>query len=115
MEINQITALIQNGCGSVNKQSEIISYLLENGWAEDGKSSSRSYKIITTASYPLPGAIIHQGNRPRFIKGNWKVTVGKFTTYFYLPENGKPSNQWLGNHFNNSDIEGIKSKAEGLK
>jgi len=99
----------------VNRQSEIITSLLENGWAEDGKSSYRSFKIITTESYPLAGAVIHQGGRPRFNKGNWKVTVGKFTTYFYLPEDGKPSNQWIGNHFNNTNLDGIKSKAVELK
>jgi hypothetical protein len=94
-----------------NNQDDIIKYLLDIGWVEDGVSSSNSYKIITQNSYPLAGAIINVGNRPRFKKGDWKVTVGKSTTYFYKPEVNKDRNLWDGFHFNNSSIEDIKLKA----
>lgn len=114
MEINQIIALIQLGCGNVNNQNEIINYLLENNWTEDGKSQASSFKIITQNSYPLAGAIIHQGNRPRFQKNDWYVTVGKLTTYFYKPEKNIKSYQWQSFYFKNNEIDNIKNKANEL-
>lgn len=96
------------------KQDEIINWLLQNKWTSKGNSQASSYKIITVDSYPLAGAIIHQGNRPRFQKGDWFVTVGKFTTYFYNPEKGKQSYQWQSFYFKNNEIENIKNKANEL-
>ena len=64
-------------------QVELIEYLVANGWEDDGQTHSERYRIITKASYPLAGAEVTTGGKPRFRKGDWKIGVGANTTVIY--------------------------------
>ena len=66
-----------------------IEELVHIGFEHDGETWGECYKIITTSSYPLPGAIVNIPPRVRLkLPGTiWKVTVGKITTNFYTVEN----------------------------
>lgn len=69
-------------------QAELINYLVANNWVEDGQTYSERYRLITAKSYPLAGAEVTTGGKPRFKKGNWKIGVGPNTTVIYR----KPGN-----------------------
>ena len=65
---------------------EVIKFLLENGWEEDGTTRLQSYRLSSFAFGG--GPIVTLGGRIRLKKGNTKVTVGKRTTCFFKkPEN----------------------------
>jgi hypothetical protein len=97
----------------MDNQSVVINELIDNNWEADGNTISKSYKIITQKSYPLSGALITQGGRPRFRKGHWKVTVGKRTTYFYQLDKNKQVNN--GHHFSTTkDIDKIRQFANSI-
>lgn len=66
-----------------------IEILVENGFVPDGRTQSETFKIITSRSYPLAGALVTLGGRLRFSHSthNLKVTVGKRTVCFYDVEN----------------------------
>lgn len=94
----------------VNSMEIVISALLENGWAEDGKTVEEMIRIPTARS-PVygkcGGELATFGGRLRFAKNDRKCTVGKRTTYFYdkiNPENGKA--------FNTKDIDGITKESK---
>ena len=110
-------------------QDRVIEMLVRRGFAVDGKTRTETYKIITQQSYPLAGAVITQGGRPRFKKGKWKVTVGKNTTVIYrLPD--KPETvtgrgrmagrrvltgrDWDMYHFMTKEVEKIRDKLQSL-
>lgn len=59
--------------------------LLADGWEPAGETNSANYRIITKESYPLPGATICSGGKPRFKKNGWICAVGKRTVKFYMP------------------------------
>lgn len=62
----------------------IINILTAAGFVPDGQTIGKSFKIVTEASYPLPGKVVTQRGRQRFVKGNWKATVGPRTVFFWL-------------------------------
>ena len=91
----------------MDNQKRVIATLLENNWYDDGLTAARQYKIITQDSYPLAGGTIKQGGKPRMKKCDWKVSVGKRTTYFYRREKGKPYYEWEGKGFPTKNIDDI--------
>lgn len=104
-------------------QAELIGYLVKNGWEDDGQTHSERYRLITKASYPLAGAEVTTGGKPRFRKGDWKIGVGSNTTVIYRkPENpervathrGKvfTFQDWDMYSFNTRDQDQIKAKLE---
>jgi hypothetical protein len=107
----------------------VIMLILSYGFVDDGNTMIETYKIITQNSYPLPGAIVTAGGRKRFKNGEWKVTIGKFTTYFYkIPENpdtvkgqgrlaGKAvmtGRDWITFRFRTKDMKEIENKLSEL-
>ena len=92
----------------------VIDLLLRNGWEENGRTGLQSFKVITKESYPLAGGIMNLGNRLRFKKGDWKVTVGKQTTFFYHPKVGTSYLDEGNKHLRTGDITQIKSIIEEL-
>lgn len=76
---------------SVDKAIEI---LIENGFIPDGRTQSETFKIITSKSYPLAGALVTLGGRLRFSNSahNLKATVGKRTICLYDVKNGIAGN-----------------------
>ncbi len=93
-----------------NSMELVISALLENGWAENGRTISEQVRIPTSRSPVFGksgGELATFGGRLRFAKENRKCTVGKRTTYFYdsdNPEAGKP--------FSTNDLDGITSECK---
>ena len=70
----------------------VINHLLAHGYIEDGRTQEDTFKIITQASYPLPGRIVTMGGRLRFKNGDKRVTVGKRIVCFYEMVDGQPAN-----------------------
>lgn len=72
---------------------EVIKMLLEAGWEQDGQTAQQMVRIPTT-DYPVYGGIggklVKTGGRLRLcLPGtDYRVTVGKITTYFYQVPNG---------------------------
>lgn len=66
-----------------DNQNKVIELLIQDGWQPNGTTYADSYKIITAKSYPLAGAIITTGGKPKYEKNGWTVCVGKRTTTFY--------------------------------
>ncbi len=66
-----------------DNQDKVIELLKQDGWQSAGNTYIDSYKIITAKSYPLAGAIITTGGKPKFEKNGWTACVGKKTTTFY--------------------------------
>lgn len=110
-------------------QAELIAFLLANGWQDDGQTYSETYKIITAKSYPLAGALVTTGGKPRFAKNGWKIGVGVNTTVIYRrPDNpetikgaGKMAGRdiltfrdWEMYNIKTRDIEEIKAKLREL-
>lgn len=98
--------------GVVEKAIELIT---RYSWQEAGQSRSEAYKVITVKSYPLAGGIVNLGGRPRFRNGEWMVTVGKQTTYFYKPDRGKDMAYWDSARFRTKDLLGIEGYLRGFK
>jgi len=110
-------------------QAEIISYLRVSGWEEDGETYSQTYKLITAKSYPLAGALVTTGGKPRFKKADWKIGVGPNTTIIYRkppnPETIKGAGRmagrdlltfkdWESYTFKTRDVEAIREKLEQI-
>lgn len=106
-------------------QAELIEYLTANGWEDDGETHSEQYRLITSQSYPLAGAEVTTGCKPRFKKKGWKIGVGVITTVIYRrPENPErvathrgmvfTFKDWDMFSFNTKDQGQIKAKLKEL-
>jgi len=83
-------------------------FLKSKGWREIGYTESKTFKIITRKTYPLSGALITTGGKPRYERGKWRVTIGKRNTHFYKPEKGKDYTEWAGEWARTKDIKRIE-------
>lgn len=99
----------------MDNQTKVIELLTTSGWLPNGYTSERSYKMITTESYPLAGALVHSGGHPRFMKGDWKVSVGKRIVYFYKPDKDTPYHKWIGVNYATKDLRAIEEKILEVK
>lgn len=82
----------------------VINELLKLGYCLNGETDTNTFRIITSKSYPLPGAEITTGGRQRlsYPNSSYRVTVGKRTVCFYEVDNKKA---YSFNSFKTSDIE----------
>lgn len=55
--------------------ANVEKFLKSKGWQSAGYTHQERYRIITKESYPLPGAEITTGGKPRYKKGQWMVSV----------------------------------------
>lgn len=94
------------------KQDFVIDLLKALGWTDAGESRTQTFRLITHESYPLPGAEVTTGGRPRFAKGAWRVTVGKVSTYFYRPDWSKEFWQWEGRRVKTKDAAEVERVAK---
>ena len=101
---------------------EVIKFLLENGWEEDGTTRLQSFRTHSLAFGG--GPVVTLGGRIRLKKGDNKVTVGKRTTCFFrkpdnpetVPGQGRMAGRtmytfrdWPMTNIPTKDIETIKS------
>lgn len=111
-------------------QTELIKFLLANGWKDDGQTHSETYRIITAKSYPLAGGQVTTGGKPRFKKQGWKIGVGVNSTVIYKrpdkPETVKGQGRMAGRNvltfkdwemynIRTREIDQIKAKLDQLK
>lgn len=111
------------------QQIGLIDYLVANGWESDGETFSERYRLITKKSYPLAGAEVTTGGKPRLRKNGWKIGVGARTTVLYRrPENPETITgtdrmagrrvmtfqDWEMYNFNTREPDQIKAKLKEL-
>lgn len=65
-----------------------IEILVSSGFSPNGYTMQETFKIITSRSYPLAGALVKLGGRPRFThECGLKATVGERTVCLYDVKN----------------------------
>jgi len=105
-------------------RNDVIKFLIDAGWVEAGVTRMESYRTHSLAYGG--GSIVTTGNKPRFKKGDWTVTVGMRTTTFFkkpanpesIPGRGPMAmkqvytfRDWETRNFPTKDINSIKGFA----
>lgn len=112
----------------ISAKEKVIEMLFDNGWSAGGHTQTETVRIPTVKS-PLfgkgGGELATFGGRPRFLlpDSDWRVTVGKITTFFYVIDgsqkhdihNRKIISYSQSRSFATKDIKAIEEYIKAIK